>query len=268
MEIKDFAEYHASVLETNEARHNLILALLARAASDPASDLRNWSLGGAGACAVQKPSWPIVIGELDEQQCHRLAEQVRDTDFPGVVGPDTTAKWFVNRARELGITFAEPIPQQIHAIWDSPRYPGAAGDARPVTSADAVLVGNWLMAFSREATPHDPTPDREKFEKAASEGQYLLWTVSDEPVSIAGMVRRTKHGAAISGVYTPPALRGRGYAASVTAALVERTYAEGKLFVCLYTDLRNPFSNRCYAKVGFMPVCGALHYPGAERDAS
>jgi RimJ/RimL family protein N-acetyltransferase len=268
VDIEDFAQYHAPALETNEARHNLILTILARAASDRAYAVRAWSLGAGGACAVQYPGWPIVLGELEEPQCWALAEQLRDIDFPGVVGPDRTASWFADRARRLGITFADPIPQQIHAIRARPRYPGVPGFPRPVTPADAALVVDWLLAFSREAIPQDPTPSREKLQKAAGDGQYLFWTVDGEPVSIAGIVRRTLHGAAISGVYTPPGLRGRGYAGSVTAALVERIYAEGRLFACLYTDLRNPFSNRCYAKIGFTPVCEAWHYAGARRDTS
>jgi hypothetical protein len=268
MEIKDFAEYHRPVLETDEARHGLMLSMLGRAVSDPTYALRTWSVGRAGACAVQSPGWPIILGELEEQQCHALAEQVRDTDFPGVVGPDRTASWFADRAGEMGIGFAEPIPQQIHTIRRTPRYPGAPGVSRVVTSSDAALVAKWLLAFSQEATPRDPTPGREKLEKAAGDGQYMFWTVNSEPVSIAGIVRRTTHGATIASVYTPPELRGRGYAGSVTAALVERIYADGSLFACLYTDLRNPFSNRCYAKVGFEPVCASWHYAGAKRITS
>jgi predicted GNAT family acetyltransferase len=80
---------------------------------------------------------------------------------------------------------------------------------------------------------------------------------------MAGIARRTRHAAAISAVYTPPRLRGRGYAGAVTAALVERVFAEGKSIACLYTDLRNPFSNRCYAKIGFKPTCSSWHYPRA-----
>jgi predicted GNAT family acetyltransferase len=80
---------------------------------------------------------------------------------------------------------------------------------------------------------------------------------------MAGIERRTRHAAAIAGVYTPPALRGRGYAGSVTAAVVERIFAEGKTAACLYTDLRNPSSNRCYAKIGFKLACRSWHYPRA-----
>jgi predicted GNAT family acetyltransferase len=77
---------------------------------------------------------------------------------------------------------------------------------------------------------------------------------------MAGIVRRLRTCAAIAGVYTPPALRGRGYAGSVIAAVVERIYAEGRTTACLYTDLSNLFSNRCYAKIGFKPVCSSFHF--------
>jgi hypothetical protein len=46
----------------------------------------------------------------------------------------------------------------------------------------------------------------------------------------------------------------------VTAALVEFIFASGKMAACLYTNLLNPYSNRCYAKIGFEPVCESWHY--------
>jgi predicted GNAT family acetyltransferase len=77
---------------------------------------------------------------------------------------------------------------------------------------------------------------------------------------MAGITRSMKDSAAITAVFTPPALRGRGYAGSVTAAAVERIQGTGRKFVYLYTDLNNPISNRCYANIGFRPVYDALHY--------
>jgi hypothetical protein len=74
-------------------------------------------------------------------------------------------------------------------------------------------------------------------------------------------VRRTQNAGTISLVYTPPHLRGRGFAGSVTAALVEHIFSQGKRLACLYTDRRNPSSNRCYEKIGFRPVCDSLLYP-------
>ena len=48
--------------------------------------------------------------------------------------------------------------------------------------------------------------------------------------------------------------------AALKAAGVERIYAEGRKAACLYADLRNPDSIRCYTKIGFMPVCKSLHF--------
>jgi RimJ/RimL family protein N-acetyltransferase len=257
----EFFAYHAPALEAEEARHNLILAILDRAAREQAPDVRTWNLGTPGRCAAMSVGWPIVLGELDTPLCRQLAELTADIDYRGVVGPDLTAQWFAERATALGFAFLDPIRQGILALTGPPKYPGAPGHARPVTPDDASLFADWLMAFAAEATPHDPTPVRERLERAAGEGRHLFWVVDGEPVSVAGIGRRTRNAAAINGVYTPPALRGRGYAGSVTAAVVERAYAEGKAIACLYVDRRNPFSNRCYAKIGFEPVCASLHIP-------
>jgi RimJ/RimL family protein N-acetyltransferase len=260
----DFVAHHRSALERDEVRHNLILAILGRLAAGQPPDLLRWTLDPPGACAVQTPGYPIVLGELTAAQCRALADETRDLDYPGVVGPDRTAQWFAERATELGQTFLEPIPQLIHVLRDKPNYPGAPGHTRTVEPADAELFADWTIAFLREAVPHDPLPSRERLVQNAAESRYQFWIVDGEPVSLAGIVRRTRHVAAIGGVYTPPALRGRGYGGSVTAAVVERIFAEGKTAACLYTDLRNPSSNRCYAKIGFKPACPSWHYPTAR----
>jgi RimJ/RimL family protein N-acetyltransferase len=135
-----------------------------------------------------------------------------------------------------------------------------------VDAASAELYADWTIAFLREAVPHDPVPGREWIKQAAVEGHALFWIVDAEPVATATIARRTSHTAAISRVYTPLRLRGRGYAGSVTAALVDRIFAEGRTAACLYTDLRNPISNRCYANIGFKPVCDSWHVPRTSLD--
>ena len=259
MQLADFAALHMPALETDEARHNLILALLGRALADPSGDLQTWTLGPPGACAIRMAGRPIILGEVDRQQARALAQVVRDLDYDGVVGPDRTAPWFIERAQELGHAFADPMPQRIHALSRPPAYSGAPGHARSLSPEDAELFHAWRVAFSREAVPHDPPSTREGSQRILGEGRHLFWIDGGAPVAMAGIVRRTRTAGAIAAVYTPPALRGRGYAGSVTAAIVERVFAEGRKTACLYTDLRNPASNRCYAKVGFTPVCDAWH---------
>ena len=266
MSLPDFRAHHGEALELDEVKHGLILNALAQAGGTKSVEGFCWTLGGPGECAIKMGHHSIVLGALDEDQCRRLADLTAASDYPGVIGPDRTARWFTDRAQELGLQFLEPEPQQIYSISERPRYPGSPGHAREVTIKDAPLLADWLIAFHREAVPRDPVPVREDLERAAGEDRFLFWIDKGRPVSMAGIVRRLKTSAAITGVYTPPEFRGRGYAGSVTAATVERIYAEGRKIACLYADLRNPASNRCYTKIGFAPVCGSLHFHRQTTD--
>ena len=260
MQLSAFLDLHRPALEEDQARHNLMLGLLAAALNRPEPKLRLWSLGSPGQCAVQTPGRAVILGNLRRERCHRFAEETVDLDLPGVMGPDDTATWFAQRASELGVGFREPILQRILALSETPAYPGAPGHPRPVGTGDAALFADWITCFIREAAPHDPVAPREQLEARVGDGQHWFWIADDEPVSLAGIVRRTRDAAAIAAVYTPLHRRNRGFAGSIVAAVVERIFADGRKTACLYTNLDNPASNRCYAKVGFKPVCGSRLY--------
>jgi RimJ/RimL family protein N-acetyltransferase len=259
MQLAEFMAAHVPALERQEVRHNLILGVLARAAST-ATPIMLWSLGEPGACAIKWPGRSIILGEVTREQCEALSDLTRELDYPGVVGLDRAPAWFAAHGAEHGITFAEPIPQSIQELRTGPPFPAVAGEPRQAAAGDAELLAGWLQAFEREAVPYDPPTPRAALEKAAAEGRHTFWTVDGEPVSVAGVARRLRNVAAIAPVYTPPALRGRGYGGAATAAVCVRLLADGKAAVCLYTDMRNAAANRCYAKLGFSTVCESHVY--------
>ena len=267
MDLQEFARTHLPALETDEVRFNVQIAVLGAAIKETLAGFSYWTLGAPGHCAMRSPGRAILLGRLEKAECRRLAQDTIKDVATGVVGADHTAHWFAEHSASIGVRFGPPIPQRIHVLDRPPRYPGVSGSVRPVTAADTPLLFEWLTAFQQEAVPHDPPPSREHAEKAASSGRYLFWTVDGEPVSMAAIARRLRHTGAIAPVYTLPAHRGRGYAGSVTAAVAEQIFVEGKTAVCLYTDLRNPMSNRCYAKIGFVPYCYSWHYPPASPAA-
>ena len=261
MDFAQFNGYHTPALEREEAKHCLILSLMARAAiEDLPGQTRKWSFNAPGACVVQTRGRGLVLGELIPDHCRRLAEDVAGTRFNSVVGPDEAPRWFVERAAELGAKFKPPMAQRIHALSRPPLYPGAAGNAHPVMPEHAEIFTQWYMAFAIEAVPEEEPPQHEEIERRMGSGDCLFWMVDGAPVSLAGIVRRTRKAAAIALVYTPPELRGRGYAGSATAAVAEKIFDEGRPTACLYTDLSNPWSNRCYAKIGFEPVCESWYF--------
>jgi GNAT superfamily N-acetyltransferase len=266
---REFIDCHRPALERDQVRHTVLLTIIDRMVvaeeAPPGADDKPrplwWTLGSPGQCAAQMPNYPIMLGDLAQAQCRALAEQTYDLPYPAVVGPDETAHWFVERSAELGATIGEPIPQEILALRQAPVRSIVPGHARGVEAGDGAIFADWTAAFMHAAVPHDPVPSRTRLMQMAGDGRYQFWIVDGEPVSMAGIVRRTRAAAAIAGVYTPPALRGRGYAGAVTAAVVDSIFAEGRTAACLYVDLRNPYSMRCYAKIGFRPVCRSHYIP-------
>lgn len=87
-----------------------------------------------------------------------------------------------------------------------------------------------------------------------SYGGMLLWEDAGVPVSLAGFFRPVGAVTRIGPVYTPPALRGRGYAAGITHAATGAARAAGAQEVLLFTDLANPTSNGVYRRLGYTPV--------------
>jgi RimJ/RimL family protein N-acetyltransferase len=260
----DFCAQHVSALERNEVRHMMLLGTLNSSAE--LARVQCWSFGPPRECAILRSNGQLILGDLSATQSRALSEQLSNVSYKGVIGPDDSALRFVERAVEFGIEFLDPMPQRIHSLAEPPIYPGSPGHARPATAADAELLTAWMTAFVDEATPHDTPPSVERIRKGVAERRYFIWTVGDEPVSTAAIVRRTRHTGGIAAVYTPKNLRGKGYAGSITAAVIEALFGEGKIIACINTDLRNPISNRCYAKIGFRPVCDATSFARSVRS--
>src|SRR5580704_8066405 len=103
MTLPEFIAYHRTALERDEARHGLILNALNQAVgANPASAeplaLSWWTMGAPGSCAIRMEQHSIVLGALDQARCRMLAETTAVDNYPGVIGPDTTAEWFADQA--------------------------------------------------------------------------------------------------------------------------------------------------------------------------
>ena len=256
MQPSDFAAFHEAALEADEIRHSLLLSIIGRLRANPNQGrIKTWTLGGPGACAAQTLGYPIILGNLSRAECRAFAEATSEAEYPGVVGNDDTALWFAERAFHLGVEFVEKVPQEIRALWMPRQVPSASGFPRQVSPKDFRLFRAWIHAFIREAIPSDPVPSDEALMDDLRSGRHWLWIFEDKPVSMAAITRRTRTIAFVKSVYTPPEHRNRGFGAAITAIVSREIFDEGRRAACLYTDLRNPASNRCYAKLGFVTVC-------------
>lgn len=133
----------------------------------------------------------------------------------------------------------------------------APGRLRPARESEADVLTPWvgdmlsLIGDSREAA--DLARERIRG------GSLFVWD-DGGPVSMAGWTGKTPNGVRVNFVYTPVALRGRGYATALVAALSRHLLDQGNRYCCLYTDLANPTSNAIYQRIGYRPIRDAALY--------
>lgn len=260
MKIDEFADYHGKALASDDMRYCQVLSALRHAGMDRENSARLWTLGRPGACAVQCHGQEIVLGNVTPEDIRQLADSLGDHEFPGVVGPDDTARWFADAVKPDGIEFTTTESQTLHVIDHEPVSPNTVGAPRLASSDDGDLFHDWLNAFILEAFPHGKAVPRDAAHERVKNKQVFLWCVDGRAVAMSCPGQVLQSGVGIAPVYTKPSQRCRGYAGAVTAHVVNQIIDRGYKHAFLYTDDDNPASNRCYEKIGFRPYCKSRHY--------
>jgi predicted GNAT family acetyltransferase len=271
-----FLEHTRAALESNEAANSLMLGLCGRLIRHPerfkvAPYLKTVvdEQGLVLAALMTPPHNLVLYGHRgDPRQAARalVRSLLRGSwEVPGVFGPgevaaavaeawaQATGSWYslagrqrVYELREVGI----PVPKR--------------GRLRPATENDVELVAGWHYGFHREIFERT---DREQARRAAEArvqaGDIFLWE-DGRAVSMAMKTRPTRRGISVSLVYTPPELRGRGYATACVGELSRTLLEAGWAFCALFADLANPTSNRIYGRIGYRPVCDYKEYQFVE----
>jgi predicted GNAT family acetyltransferase len=127
------------------------------------------------------------------------------------------------------------------------------GKPRPARPDDRPLIIRWIGEFHDEIGERAADLAAIADDRLAYDG-VTLWEDEGEPVSMATRSRPSSAMIRVQLVYTPPELRGHGYAAGATVAATRTALATGVRDVVLYTDLANPTANRLYSRLGYQPV--------------
>ncbi len=286
-DVDEFERIAGAFLRAREAEHNLILGLcsslratmtapLTRAVATPPTLPPCFAIVTSGhdivAAAMRTPPYNAILSATRD---HRAVDLIVDDllavapDLPGVLGEKRRAlrfaeRWTTHTRRAHHLNRPERIFQLTTVIPPRP----VGGRLRTARAGDLDLVTRWFAAFIREALHEDGstagamadlwlnTPDRTLY----------LWE-EGRPVSTCGATGRTPNGIRIGAVYTPPELRGRGYASNCVAAASQAQLDAGLRYCFLYTDLANPTSNRIYRKIGYEPVCDVDEYRFEDQSA-
>lgn len=267
-----FLEAVGPTLEERESENSLPLGLASNLAQDPAfyspepplffSVQKN---GVPLGSALITPPRRLILSRFESDPAAptaALADVLLQTGLciPGTTGPQEEARAFVAAwiERHPGLVADLNMNLRLFEIRDVAPVPAPPGALRPATPADLELVAAWTAAFAADIGEPE-APNHATAAAAIAAGRIYLWE-DGRPVSMAKAARPVRSGIAVTGVYTPPEQRARGYATACVASLTTRLLAAGHAYCTLYTDLANPTSNSIYAKIGYRPLGDALTF--------
>jgi predicted GNAT family acetyltransferase len=263
-----FLERVRLILEQNEAANSLMLGLLSMAAETPGvfGGLPYMGLfedaGETLLIALKTPNAKLVLyadtGPTVPDECFDLLAAdlaAKSLKVPGVLGPPALTarfapRWVSHKGGSYRLWLREGIYELTEVVPPRP----VAGSFRPAHPEDAELLARWLMAFQEEALGLSATFEEVigQVHQRIEAGNLFVWQdQTGRVVTLAARSRPTRHGATVNAVYTPPELRGKGYASNCVAALSQLILDSGKRFAALFTDLSNPTSNHIYQKIGY-----------------
>ena len=283
MRVPEFKQYSdhegfsARVLDyllVQETANNILLSMLHDPKVSPvgpsdAADILTCLVEREGRpvfVAARRPGFYLVVaGEADADVVECACEGVAGLSerVEGVIGPRRIVELFADRyTRIYNANVRVEMEQLIYEIRSiNPGLKAADGSLRVANPSDTPLLIEWFQRFQIDiGSPRSIESARERvFHMVARKSAYL-WMSGDEPVSLATHSRSTRCVAAISGVYTPPKFRNRGYATACVSSLAARLLGSGFKSCCLYTDANYPTSNRIYRRIGFRQVERSIVY--------
>ncbi len=261
-----FLDQAGPLLLADEARHNLLFGIAGSLRTDPDryAEKRFWVVSDGPepvAAAMRTPPYNLILARPREGPALETLAAGIDGELPGVVGAHPEVDEFARLwARTHSIEPRLTRDQGVYALERVQPVPAAPGASRIATIEDEVLLDDWMLAFGLEVL-HEDDPGRSearaivRHRLGAADGGFALWEDGGRAVSVSGWGGPTPNGIRIGPVYTPPGLRGRGYATALVAELSQTLLDRGRRFCFLFTDLANPVSNAIYERIGYVRVC-------------
>ncbi|MFF8565462.1 GNAT family N-acetyltransferase [Streptomyces albidoflavus] len=208
------------------------------------------------------PFVPMVVGG-DEAAARGLARVLAGGEGPapgGVGAPVKQARAFAGEwARTTGQAARRTFRKRLYRLGTLRRPAPPPGRARSAGEGDRATLERWHDGFAADVGATVGLGAGAWADAGLARGGIRLWEDGGRPVAMAVATLPVAGSVRITTVYTPPALRGRGYAGAVTADLSARVTAGGEEAV-LFTDLANPVSNGLYRGLGYEPLAEFEEY--------
>jgi GNAT superfamily N-acetyltransferase len=257
-----FNEHIGPALVPWERENNLLLGIvkgLTERPNDRAVMLAVEDADRPVCAAVMTPPFNLILSTGPAEAVPILAGQLRGGDIalPGVISIAKMADAFAAawRRPDAG-RIGKGIDMRLYSLGTPPPPGTTLGELRPAAAADIPLLRDWAVAFFADAglPPFEGEAFVARLEEMIAVARLWLWD-NGRPVCMVGHTETTPRTARIGPVYTPPGLRGRGYATAAVGALTRRLLAGGRAWCLLFADVANPTATNMYRRIGYEEVC-------------
>lgn len=267
----EFLTHAQAALESDEAANSLILGVCLRLRNQPAQSANRVCLktiederGLALAVMMTPPHNLSISGRPADLDCSLglLVSELAGEGWtiPGVQAPAPIARLFAEKWAEKTHSGSRLTSQlNLLELRQAPPAlaPFSSGQARlrPASQDELALIARWCYAFTLEVfKTADEAEARQVAEQRTRDGDIFVWEDDGQVVSMAMKTRPTRRGISVSYVYTPPELRGKGYATACVAELSCQLLQSGWAFCTLFVDVANLPAGRAYQKIGYRLV--------------
>jgi predicted GNAT family acetyltransferase len=256
----DFLAAAGPWVARDPVRHNVMATVSAGAALIDAE--LQWAVarenGTVVGAAVCTPPRAALLTTMPAPAAATIAEEFAMAAFGPTGasgGPDEVEAFGDSWTAVTGEKVTARTPLGIYRA-DSVQAPAdVPGAVRPAAESDVSLLTGWVSEFLAELHHSERHPDPQALLRSRMEGNRLrLWEADGRPVAMASTSPPVDGVSRVSLVYTPPAERGHGYAAAVTAAVTQQELDAGARACMLYTERANATANRVYQRIGYVDL--------------
>ena len=214
--------------------------------------------GGAVAGVVYFGAQLVVAADGDDALDAFAEETRRHPYLRSFVGPKTVVDGLWERIRSWHRRPAlVRALQPVYVARPGELVPAEPAGARRARPEEAPLVAEHSAAMILGELGYDPRETHAGFvtgvRRAIERGWWWVWIVDGELRFQCNVGARTPATVQVQGVWTPPALRGRGYARRGLAAISASLLAESPT-VSLYVNDFNHAAIALYERLGFARV--------------
>ena len=210
--------------------------------------------------ADRTPPHPLVMylpgNRHDEQVLAFFARSIFENgiDIDFVFAESGIAQDFIHQYGAASGKRFEPAQRLALSVTDvamKPEKP-ARGRLRLASENDLYFLAHWCADFTVACSigGYDLQAGLDSAKRLVEDEQLYVWE-DGVPVSMAATHRKVTGCRFIGYVYTPPQLRGKGYASACVYTLTKTLLTPSFPKCALYIDCDNPVSNGIYERIGY-----------------